>query len=39
MIHGFTVILPGLRYTMEINPITNQINDLRERSMALRGYL
>ena len=24
---------------IEINPITNQIKDLRERAEALRGYL
>jgi hypothetical protein len=24
---------------IEINPITNQINDLRERTDSLRGYL
>ncbi len=30
-----TVILSMI----EINPITNQINDLRERTDSLRGYL
>ena len=26
-------------FMIEINPITNQIKDLRERADALRGYL
>ena len=39
----FSGIMPALLsiaiLMIEINPITNQIKDLRERTDALRGYL